>query len=242
MAHPLPTTQPRLLYRLQQIDTQIEQVEERLRTLDRGEQFREMLGAAEAEQTSAERDLAAKQSRMRTLELELQSTVAKRRRVEDEMYSGRVGNPKELAAMQEDVGQLERQAGHLEEEILGLMEDVEALLERVRISRDGTAMARINLNTRVAVGAGEEQELQSLLTRLRGERQEVAGELDEAMLRRYDRLRDRIGPVAVAAVRRGICDGCHVAIPEARVRTLREEPDVLLTCERCGRILVLPDA
>lgn len=242
MTESLPVARSRLLYRLQQVDSGLAETEGHLRTLDVGDDLRARLQALEKALAAAEEDLTTKQTHLRAMELELQSIIAKHKRVQGELYSGRVGNPKELAAMQDEVSQLDRQARVLEDAILALMEEVEDLLMQIRTLTDEVSAARADVIRHEAAFEGEQAALEAQLAALRQERLEVAAAIDDALLRRYDRIRERRGAVAVAAVRRGVCEGCHVAIPEGRVRQLEEEEDLLLTCEGCGRILVLPDA
>lgn len=237
-----PIAGPRLLYRLQQVDADLTRTEEQLRTLDAGDAARARLRQLEEEHHAGQRDLTVKQSRIRTMELELQSGAAKRRQVEEEMYSGRVRNPKELAAMQEEIGLLDRHARELEDATLALMEEVEGLTPQVARAASEVDSAQGDLIQQEAALVRDQAALAAALDALQAERERVAAGIDPALLRRYDRIRERMGAVAVAAVRRGICEGCHVAIPEGRVRQLAEDADLIVTCERCGRILVYPDS
>jgi hypothetical protein len=236
-----PVTGPRLLYRLQQVDSDLARTEEQLRTLDAGESARARLQELTEAHAAAQSELTERQSRIRTMELELQSAAAKRRQVEEEMYSGRVRNPKELAAMQEEIGQFDRHGKETEDAVIALMEEVEGRQPQVAGLGSEAAAARADLAHREAAYLEEQAALHSALASLRAERERVAAGIDPGLLRRYDRIRERMGAVAVAAVRRGICENCHVAIPEGRVRQLAEDAELVLTCERCGRILVLPD-
>jgi len=38
----------------------------------------------------------------------------------------------------------------------------------------------------------------------------------------------------------GICDGCHVGIPEGLLRRLHDDPETLAACDGCGRWLFIP--
>ncbi len=241
MASSPPPLPLRVLYRLQQVDTSLAQTEERLRTLDAGAALEARLQEGEAAAAGAQQDLAARQSRLRDLDLELQSTLAKRKHFEDEMYSGRVRNPKELASLQDEVSSLDRHRGQLEDAILTLMEETEILQASAATLATVASQARDEYALHEAEYAALHATLTGSLETLQAERERVAAVVDEDLLHRYNRIRERMGPVAVAAVRNGVCEGCHVAIPEGRVRRLQEEEDLLLTCERCGRILVLPD-
>src|SRR5213594_4032719 len=125
-------TRIRTLYELQLSDTQIARLEAALAALDDGTALRGRVQQAHAVEETARGELQAGQSRLRDLELELQSTVGKATKVEGDLYSGRISNPKELRAMQEDVEALGRQRQRIEDEMLGLMEEVERQLVEIR--------------------------------------------------------------------------------------------------------------
>lgn len=218
------------------LDTQLTQLERTLAGLDDGGRLRVLVEQARAEEEAAAADLKVKQARLRSLEFELQTTVDKARKIEQDLYSGRVGNPKELTAMQEDVASLGRQRRRIEDEMLALMEETEQLanavgtLEAQRQGRERELeeyLAQYQTHTRTLAGQ---------LETLRGTREAKAAEIDPDLLRRYERLRPRKDGVAVAAVIGGVCEGCHVAIPEGRAAEILEGQR-LFTCEECGRIL-----
>src|SRR3989441_10915760 len=125
-------TRIRKLYELQLVDTQIARLETALAALDDGTAMRAQVEQARSAEETARAELQARESRLRDLELELQSTVGKATKVEQDLYSGRISNPKELRAMQEDVEALGRQRQRIEDEMLGLMEEVERQLEQIR--------------------------------------------------------------------------------------------------------------
>src|SRR2546426_11824932 len=95
-------TRIRTLYELQLIDTQIARLEAALAALDDGTALRGRVQQAHAVEETARGDLQAGQSRLRDLELELQSTVGKATKVEGDLYSGRITNPKAQRAEQVD--------------------------------------------------------------------------------------------------------------------------------------------
>src|SRR2546426_11700777 len=125
-------TRIRKLYELQLVDTQIARLETALAALDDGTAMRAQVEQARSAEETARGDLQAGQSRLRDLELELQSTVGKATKVEGDLYSGRISNPKELRAMQEDVEALGRQRQRFEGEMLTLLAEGERQLEQIR--------------------------------------------------------------------------------------------------------------
>jgi predicted nucleic acid-binding Zn-ribbon protein len=86
-------------------------------------------------------------------------------------------------------------------------------------------------------GPGREVEenlgfLVGTLSGTRARRAETAARLDPALLRHYERVRQR-HPRAVAPVRRGVCLGCFTKRPTLSVARSTS----IETCERCGRLL-----
>lgn len=241
--HPnsMPMTPAQQLYELQQLDSRLAQLEKTLAGLDDGARLRALAEQARAEEEALAADLKAKQARLLALELELQTTVDKARKVEADMYSGRIGNPKELSAMQDDVQALGRRRRRIEDEMLALMEETEQLAKDAGI-REAQRLAREReLDDHFVQYHAHSRALNDDTTTTRAQRDARALEIDSDLLRRYERLRQRKEGLAVAAVVHGICEGCHVAIPEGRVAEVLEG-ERIYTCEECGRILYVQGA
>lgn len=223
------------------LDSQLTQLDRTLAGLDDGTRLRALVDQSRAEEEAAGADLKAKQAHLRTLELELQSAVEKARKIEQELYSGRVGNPKELTAMQEDVASIGRQRRKTEDEMLALMEEIEQLTASVGTLEAQRQARERELEEHLVQYQGHLRTMAAQLDDLKSVREAKAAEIDADLLRRYERLRPRKDGVAVAAVVRGICEGCHVAIPEGRVAEILEGARIF-TCEECGRILYVQGA
>src|SRR6266571_4147685 len=226
-------TRIRTLYELQLSDTQIARLEAALAALDDGTALRGRVQQAHAVEETARGDLQAGQSRLR--DLELQSTVGKATKVEGDLYSGRISNPKELRAMQEDVEALGRQRQRIEDEMLTLMEEVERQLEQIRrLEAERQARDR-ELDEHLEDYTTRQRALTAELEAARRQREAQAAEADPDFLRRYERLRSRKDGVAVTAVNGSVCNACHMTVPEAVLNAARER-DEIRTCEDCGRI------
>lgn len=113
------------LYDLQQLDTAIIRTAAHRASLDDGTAQRAVVAAAVQELADLQGRLAAWHARLRALDLGLRSLEAKRAKFDADLYSGRIGNPKELAAIQEEIGALDRVKAGLEDEALSVMELVE---------------------------------------------------------------------------------------------------------------------
>jgi len=224
------------LYDLQRLDARLRQLERALAALDDGAQLRALAERTAAEEAAVSAELRARHTRMRDLELELQGVMDKTRRIEQDLYSGRIGNPKELSAMQAEVALLGRQRQRLEDEMLAVMEEIERLTEREGVLTAQRQARQRELEDYLLQYQGHTRTITAEIDTVRRARQAKAAEIDPEVLHRYERLRQRKDGVAVAAVTNGICEGCHVAIPQGRVAQILEG-ERLYTCEECGRIL-----
>ena len=72
-----------------------------------------------------------------------------------------------------------------------------------------------------------------------GERRSgIAAGVPADVLALYEKLREQHG-VGAAALRRGRCEGCHLALSTVDLNRIRAaDPDEVLRCEECRRILV----
>jgi predicted nucleic acid-binding Zn-ribbon protein len=225
------------LYALQQVDAALARLEATRASLDDGSALRGRLERARTDEEAVRADLRARQVRLRDLELQLQAVGEKTTRVSQDLYGGRIRNPKELAALQDELAALQRQRRRLEDEVLTLMEEVEEGGRRLAALEADRRAVEAELEARLAAYRQEVQAVEAELQRLHRQREEVAAQIDPPLLRRYERLRERKDGVAVAAVSGGACGVCHVALPEVVLARLQQDEDAILTCEECGRIL-----
>ncbi|MDI6772669.1 MAG: hypothetical protein QME77_08780 [bacterium] len=227
------------LYDLQLLDTSIVRTAAHRASLDDGTAQRAVVAATVQELADLQGRLAAWHAHLRALDLEIRSVGAKRAKFDADLYSGRVGNPKELAAIQEEIGSLDRLKGSLEDEALSVMEQVEQVepeARRVEAALEASQAALTHQEAAfIAATAAADGEIADLTAR----RSALAAQIDEYLLKRYERLREHKGGLAVVAVTGGICDGCHVAIPEGRLQRIAEDPNALAACDGCGRLLVV---
>jgi predicted nucleic acid-binding Zn-ribbon protein len=138
-----------------------------------------------------------------------------------------------------DADTLKARASALEDQVLELMEEREPI--DARLADLGGRLAALDdrrQTAAAALAAGEavvDQELGDLDRR----RQDVALSIPDDLLATYDRLRARLGGVAVAHLVGNRCDGCHLTVSALELDRMRHLPeDEVATCEQCGRILV----
>ena len=224
------------LRRLQDVDSESDKAQSRLAEIEAalGENEAVQQARAAAEHTEEQaRKLGVQQ---RDLELEIQGLIAKIQRVEQQLYSGTVKNPKELADLQEEVASLKRRQQKLEDDLLEVMiqkEEAQAAQAEAQTQRDQT---EAEWSTHQTDLTDEKQALQERLAELEEKRATLHAQLDAGDLAAYQSLRKRKGGLAVAEMRDKSCSACGVAISQGVAWQLRQ--DTLTFCSNCERILV----
>lgn len=230
------------LLTVQDHDTRIDQLRHRLEALPE----RAELAARQKERQAIDQRREAVQLRLlelqRTLkrnEGELTALEERVKRENDRLYSGEVTGTRELLALQDEVDGLRSRCSDMESEALELMETIEA--------------ADAELEALVADAAAADAELEAAQQRLGEAEAGVRAEMDQEdaaraaeaegipqeALASYESLRSRMGGVAVARLRNGTCEGCHLALSAMELDRIRHAPpDEVCHCEECGRILV----
>ena len=228
-------SQAKVLYDLQQIDTEIRTKKQRLGEVLRLQKEPAALLAARQRATEAETDLNEWRAKHKKLTLEIGAVTDKAKRSEERLYSGTVKNTKELGDLQHEVEALGRRRAALEDESLQMMMAVD---ERQTIS--ATATAEVNRlleehQASVTVLKVEQQTLAVNLNRLLEKRQRQLTLAQPASLKQYDQLVQEKRGVAVAGLRGNKCQGCLVTLSANTIRAVDQSD--LVRCDSCGRIL-----
>ncbi len=184
----------------------------------------------------AEDSLAHQRKRLRALELDVAALNDKLKANQERLYGGKVRNPKELSSLQEEASALRRRRSELEDSQLELMiaiEEQEAeLAERQARLRQIEATWRQEQTELLA----EKEQLQQRLGELEQERAQMQARLGAADLAEYNELRQRCGGVAVALLKKGICQACGVDVPVSVARAV-ERGEGMHSCPVCDRLL-----
>lgn len=193
--------------------------------------------AARSEVAATLAEVAARQSEA---ERELKATEERARQVNTRLYGGSVTASRELMAMASDLESLRKRASDLEDRVLALLEEREPFdSELARLDEELAVLARRRqeVNQRLV---SAEAEVDASLAVLRAKRPGAVQEVAAPLLAIYDRLRARLGGVAVARLVGGRCDGCHLTLPAVELDRIRHQPPGDLEyCDQCGRVLVI---
>jgi predicted nucleic acid-binding Zn-ribbon protein len=225
---------------LQQHDTAADQLRHRRATLPERalvSGLQDELARVQSELAAAggERDvLAARQER---LEGDVAAGEAKRRILEGRLGSTSV--PREAQTMSDEIDGIKARQSVLEDELLEIMEALEPLERTLSAGEEEVAGLEDRLAGALRALTGAEEAVDGQLADALVARAGAATPIPAALLDRYERLRARLGGVAVATLDGARCTGCNLALPTVELERVRAAaPDVIVECEQCGRILV----
>jgi predicted nucleic acid-binding Zn-ribbon protein len=154
------------------------------------------------------------------------------------LYSGTIGNPRELQSLQDEIASLKRRISQLEDQEIEVMEQLEPLDAQLAAFAASRAALDERGGALRAQIAEEEVAIDGELERVRRERDELAATVDPELLTEYDELRKRSGGIAIARLVGGSCGGCHLSLPAVDVDRIKKlSPDAPAHCEECGRLL-----
>lgn len=225
-----------VLYRLQQVDSQIDQIQTRLKiiqqTLENDLELRsakEHLAATENKHRDAERALKAS-------EAEVEKQRIKIEQAESSLYGGHVHNPKELQDLQKDSASLKRHIETLEERQLAAMLFVEDVEKELQVAKTDLERVQLNVKEQNRDLATESETLRKELERLNSEHQAVVTNIAIQALNVYEQLRKQKRGIAVTTVADSSCEACGTTITASQQQSARSASQ-LFHCPTCGRIL-----
>ena len=229
------------LLAVQEHDTHADQLTHRHKTLP-----------ARAELAGAMERLARLEQRAEEVEATRHELVRSQQRLEDEiasltdkaeqhdklLYSGTIGNPRELQTLQDEIASLRRRVGQLEDQELELMEQIEPHdAELAALGADRAAIDEQAAALRAQI-AEEELAIEAELGVVQAERDGLLADVEPELLAEYTQLRSHAGGIAIARLVGGSCGGCHLGLSAVELDRIKKlPPEAPVHCEECGRLL-----
>ncbi len=235
------THRQRRLLDLQALDTRLDQIAHRKATLPEGRALQE--------RASALAELNIEVVRVQTAHGDVQREVTKAEtgvelvrnrsaRNQARLDSGQ-GSPKDLQALQHEIGSLARRQAELEEIELEVMERAESLEHELAALRGARDAMALEVDQLAAARDSAVAVLDEEAAGLRAARAELLPEIGEDLLVLYEKVRSASGGVGAAALQHRRCEGCRLELNQVDLgRIAAAAPDEVVRCEECRRILV----
>jgi hypothetical protein len=225
------------LWALQQLDTELRTLTEKLRQIpSRVNDLKKAAAAIKAELDQAKVDITEHKKQYKLCEVELKGTEEKVAGYSVQLYSAKTNE--QYKAFLKEIETQKKQKNSIEDRMIVLMEETEALDRKVKENEKRNAELDAETIRKVEMLENEEKELGAAIAVRKQQRETTAAAIPAELLKRYERVRASKGGIAVATVRKERCSGCLSPIPAQRILEV-DRQDHLYLCEACGRILIV---
>lgn len=225
------------LYRLQQIDSQIDRAKARLQAIQQALEDDATLRLAKETAQTAEINFKEATRGMDKAENEVQAQRIKIEQNEASLFGGTVRNPKELQDLQNDVASLKRHLVTLEDRQLEAMLAAEEAESSHTAAQSALQAAQSYWEEHNQSLTQEQTSLGKEIEKLTVERSAVHTSIPADALDLYDQLRLQRRGVAVAAIADNACNACGSSLTQSEVQIARSSASQIARCPSCGRIL-----
>lgn len=226
----------KVLYELQQLDDQLDELEELRGDLPHTVEDLELKINSLADEKES-KDAKRKESleKRETNEEEIEKLKNNQKKFKAQLYQ--VRNNKEYDALTKEIDNSEEQINKLEAENNALADssktlafDIEAIDPQLEELNGELKIKEAELKEIIKANEKEEAKLNE-------KRKKLVEEVKKPDYSAYMRIRKAKKGKAVVTIRRSACSGCHNIVPSQRQLEIRRN-NKLFFCEYCGRILV----
>jgi predicted nucleic acid-binding Zn-ribbon protein len=225
-----------ILYRLQQIDSQLDNAQISLQNVEKELSDNSLIQDAQLNVIDAEQKYQVAVKRQRDSENKSYDVRVKIELSEASLYGGKIHNPKELQDIQNEVASLKRLIITLEDLELESMLAVEEADSNLNHAKEAANEIQARHIEHSAILNGEKTRLLSQIERLEAERNAAIPPISATELALYEQLRKARNGVAVVKISSKACGACGATLTAAVIQTT-QSPGQLVRCPTCGRIL-----
>ncbi len=225
------------LYQLQEIDLEIESTEQTLNQKVSQLGDRQVLDGAQSKLASEQQQLDELRHQQHDAEWEVDDLLSKIAAAEEQLYGGKITNPKELSSLQHEVNTMKAKSDQLENRALEVIDQVEAAEKSLAAATSELHNLEGEWHRQQQQLSDEIAQLKSRLADLQQKRQQLSEEIEPQAVKLYEKIRQQ-KKQPVAKVEQGICRVCRISLSASELQRARSGQPV--QCGSCGRILFLP--
>jgi predicted nucleic acid-binding Zn-ribbon protein len=224
------------LFRLQQVDRQLDQIQKRAIEIDQITSNNSAVRKAEDPLAKIEQQHRELIAEIKNVEDSISVKKIKIEQSEAALYGGKVINPKELQNLQIEISILKKNISQLEDDLLKKMIELEQIeLLQIKSTTD-LDQVKANFSTKNAGLLGEKSSNQIRHENLINERKAIIDQIDKVHIEIYEKMRNKKKGVAVSEIIDTVCSVCGSELSPAEWQAARNSASFVY-CSSCGRIL-----
>lgn len=140
-------------------------------------------------------------------------------------------------AMLKEIATLEEEIGNEEERILVLMDEIEQAEKETRTATEALEAQRATRAAERQALEARQKEVAADVEKLEVEKPKLLSEITPLLLKRYERVDEKLKDRAVTRIDNDHCGVCGQQLPPQLAVEVRKS-DQFISCPNCGRILV----
>ncbi len=187
------------------------------------------------------KELTEKKKYLQDEELNLSTLEDNIKKYENELFSNKSTNPKFLAELENKIKELKNKKDKSEETVLIYMDEVEELKKKLDSFDEIFKNVELDLKKKEDEFNKEQNETKKILEEIDLRRKMLRDDINPEYLEAFDRSLLLGQGKSVSVVSGNVCGVCKSSIPLSIIQKLKKDPNMLICCENCGRILFLSE-
>lgn len=151
-----------------------------------------------------------------------------------------LGGVKAAKLVEREIDVAARTLQQMEERAIKALEEVDQLENQLQGMRKSLEQLELNFENRNKEIEERVLELDKSLNSLQSQREKFVSQIEERLVRLYNRVRGRHPGDAVAVAKEGACLSCHRALPSQTFNQILAG-STLIQCPGCSRIMIAAD-
>lgn len=196
------------------------------------------LAGDEAAVTQAHQALLDCELRVKKIELDAETRRTTIKRLKNQQFETRKNE--EFVALGHEITRYEKELDGLETQELEAMEEVDGFRGKLKSAEEARGRTRTLVTEDLASISQRHERMKADRDEVLAERATLEAKAPESLLPLYNRLMKIKDGLAVAPLRDGKCEGCHMRLIASTVMKVQAGKEIA-QCEDCGRILYLED-
>lgn len=196
------------------------------------------LAGDEAAVSKAHQALLDCELRVKKIELDAETRRTTIKRLKNQQFETRKNE--EFVALGHEIVRYEKELDEFETKELEAMEEVDGFRTALKTAEQAREHTRSLVKDDLAAIAQRQERLKAEQAEVSAAREIVVKNVPESILPLYNRLMKSKAGLAVAPLREGKCEGCHMKLIASTVMKVHTAKEIT-QCEDCGRILYSED-
>lgn len=196
------------------------------------------LAGDEAAVTEAHQALLDCELRVKKIELDAETRRTTIKRLKNQQFETRKNE--EFVALGHEIVRYERELDEFETKELEAMEEVDGFRSSLKAAEAARENTRKLVAEDLASLAKRQERMKAEQAEVTTAREALVQNAPESVLPLYNRLMKTKAGLAVAPLREGKCEGCHMKVIASTVMKVNASKEIA-QCENCGRILYTED-